>query len=174
MTDLQQFIYRLTKCGELALGLFTSAEPESEMYEAPTASTGPPADSAHPARREILLAHIVATKTTNLFVSDDDMALPPDWQNATVRSDVGHKEEGRTVAVHSLAVLPQRQGQGLGSTLMKAYTERIESSEIADRVSLLAHDTYIPFYERLGFVNKGRSDAAYGGGGWYNMVCSEA
>jgi N-acetylglutamate synthase-like GNAT family acetyltransferase len=141
------------------------------MYSEATASTGPPADSAEPSRREILLAHIVSTKTTNTLISDNDMALPPDWKNATVRSGVGHIEEGRTVALHSLAVLPSCQRRGLGATLLKAYIQRIESAEIADRIALLSHDTYVPFYERHGFVNKGESNATYGGGGWYNMVC---
>jgi len=140
------------------------------MIPPTTAPTGPPADSADPARREILLAHIIATKTASSVITDDDMALPPDWQNATVRSGVGHNEAGRTVALHSLAVLPDCQRRGLGSTLLKAYIQRIESSEVADHIALLAHDTLVPYYERHGFLNKGKSNATYGGGGWYNMA----
>lgn len=31
----------------------------------------------------------------------------------------------------------------------------------------------VPYYEKLGFVSKGPSEAQFGGGGWFDMVsCS--
>lgn len=83
---------------------------------------------------------------------------------------LGHKEAGRTVCIHSLAVLPEYQKRGLGKTLMKAYLHRMETHGVADRAALLAHEELIPYYEKLGFENKGKSDAQFGGGGWYDMV----
>lgn len=53
---------------------------------------------------------------------------------------------------------------------MKSYQQRIESSGIADRLSLVAHDHLISFYEKLGFVNKGASWCEFGGGGWFDVV----
>lgn len=146
------------------MGIFTSHE-EGKIV---TAETSAPVYSGAPKRKAVLLGHIVATKTTNPTVTDDDMTLPasdsPDPKH-------GHKEEGRTVCIHSLAVLPQYQRRGLGKTLIKAYLDRMETQGVADRAALIAHEQLIPYYESLGFENKGKSDAQFGGGGWYDMVC---
>lgn len=34
----------------------------------------------------------------------------------------------------------------------------------------MASQYLVTYYERFGFENRGPSQAAYGGGGWYNMV----
>lgn len=132
-----------------------------------TVPTAQPVYSGTPDRKQVLLAHVIATKTTNATLTDDDMAMP----EAGTRSTKGHKESGRTVCVHSLAVLPAFRYQGLGSLLMKSYIQRIESAGLADRMALIAHDQLINFYEKLGFKNQGKSQAQFGGGGWYDMVC---
>jgi GNAT superfamily N-acetyltransferase len=130
----------------------------------------------------VLLAHAISTKTTGDTVSDDDMALPPRWADAShapapaAAADaaddarLGHKEEGRTLCLHSLAVLPEYQGAGLGATLVKSYLQRMQAAEVADRVALLAEEKLVGFYEKLGFKNRGKSAATYGGGGWFDMV----
>lgn len=163
-----QFEYRLKRCGELSLGIFTSIDKsETNPPKAPTAETSAPVYSGAPERKSVLLGHIIATKTTNNSVTDDDMAIPtsdpPDPK-------LGHKEAGRTICIHSLAVLPEYQGKGLGKTLMKAYLQRMESQGVADRAALIAHKELIPYYEGFGYVNKGESDVKFGGGGWFDMV----
>jgi predicted N-acetyltransferase YhbS len=107
------------------------------------------------------------------------MSYPPDWQNKSSTlpkpdgsEPLGHQDQGSTIALHSLAVLPEHQGKRLGTTLMKSYIQRIKDAMIAERISLLSHDHLIPFYEGLGFKNKGASNCKFGGGGWTNMVCS--
>lgn len=126
----------------------------------------------------ILLAHCVVTKTANETIHDDDMAVPSDWEKkgtTTTSSDnpqLGHRDDGRTLCIHSLAVLPDYQGQGLGSTLLRAFIQRIDGSGVADRITLLAHDSLIKFYERFGFENKGPSKATFAGGNWVDMVIS--
>lgn len=132
-----------------------------------TAATSTPVYSGAPDRKAVLLGHIIATKTTNDTVTDDDMALPP---QGSTDPKLGHKEAGRTVCIHSLAVLPDYQGKGLGSTLIKAYLDRMETQDVVDSAALIAHDYLIPYYEKFGFVNKGKSKAQFGGGGWYDMV----
>ena len=47
----------------------------------------------------------------------------------------------------------------------------MEDAKVADRLILLAHGHLVQFYEGLGFDNKGKSKATFGGGGWYDMVC---
>ena len=96
--------------------------------------------------------------------------------NAATGSDTlhhGHDEAGRTLAVHSLAVLPAYQKFGLGTTLMKAYVQRMLESDVADRISILTYESLVPFYKKLGFEELGKSDATYGGGDWINMVRHE-
>lgn len=124
------------------------------------------------------MAQILATKTSNTLVSDEDMMLPLPDQSSVNKAPPeagvphrGHNEAGRTLAVHSLAVLPAYQRVGLGTTLMKAYVQRMLEGEVADRISILTYDELIGFYEKLGFENKGKSKTEYGGGNWTNMVC---
>jgi GNAT superfamily N-acetyltransferase len=83
---------------------------------------------------------------------------------------LGHQDQGSTIAIHSLAVLPEHQGKGIGSTLLKAYIQRIKDAAIADRIALLSHDDLVPFYTALGFENSGVSDCTFGGGGWNDLV----
>lgn len=53
---------------------------------------------------------------------------------------------------------------------MKSYQQRMETSGIADRIVLLAHDHLTKMYEEMGFENKGKSSVKFAGGGWNNMV----
>lgn len=111
-------------------------------------------------------------------MTDASMALPPDWQskpknssaNGHASEPLGHQEQGGTIAIHSLAVLPEHQGKKVGTTLMKSYIQRIKDAMIADRLALLTHEPLVPFYESLGFENKGPSQCTFGGGGWIDMV----
>lgn len=98
------------------------------------------------------------------------MAIPDSSSSGQPDAKLGHKEEGMTVCIHSLAVLPQYQRRGLGKTLMEAYLQRVESHGVADKAALISHEHLIPYYESFGFVNKGQSQAQFGGGGWYDMV----
>lgn len=167
----QQFIYRLSACPELSLGLFSTADTSTSVSSAPTYSSARAPDSTSPNRKGVLIAQVIATKCTSDFVTDASMDMPETSQSGPAFADTrGHHENGRTVAVHSLAVLPAYQGRGLGKTVMKSYMQRMETSGIADRMSLLAHDGLIPFYEGLGFENRGTSEVTFGGGGWTNMV----
>ena len=82
----------------------------------------------------------------------------------------GHKEEGRTICLHSLAVLPSFQGQGLGGSILRAYVDRMEAAGAGDRIALLCLEHLVPFYERCGFTKLGASQATFGGVPWYDMV----
>lgn len=87
------------------------------------------------------------------------------------KAGIGHQEDGRTIGIHSLAVLPEYQRKGLGTILLKAYIQRMTDSEIADRISILTYEDLAPWYEKtFGFKNDGKSEAAFGGGDWVDMV----
>ncbi|EXJ92200.1 hypothetical protein A1O3_00750 [Capronia epimyces CBS 606.96] len=164
----EKFQYRLTRCPELSLGLFTQpTKAEAERLSSP------------PQRR--LMAHVIATRSPSPSVTEASMEIPPNWR--TRRSSlpekggdepVGHQDFGGTICVHSLAVAPEFQKMGLGNVLMKCYIQRMKDSKIADRIALLAHDRLIPFYARLGFENMGRSSVTSCGGNWNNLVSTTA
>jgi GNAT superfamily N-acetyltransferase len=89
----------------------------------------------------VLLAHIVATLSHDMVVTDNAMDYPPDWNSEhPARAIVGHQEGGRTVCVHSLGVLPSFQGLGLGRILMTAYIQQISGAGIANRIAIVAHE----------------------------------
>jgi ribosomal protein S18 acetylase RimI-like enzyme len=174
LTYNAQFEYRFTKCGGLCLGLFTSvdtSDSSNPLASVETASSAHYVYSGAPARKSVLLAHCVVTKTTNATVMDEDMEVPSDWKtSSTLTSNTGHREEGRTIAVHSLAVLPSLHNRGLGSTLLKAFVQRMGYVQAGDRIVLLAHGELVKFYEKLGFENRGPSKATFGGGNWVDMA----
>ncbi|EAW14014.1 polyamine acetyltransferase [Aspergillus clavatus NRRL 1] len=154
----EKFIYRLTKCPELSLGLFTI----------------PIIPEGQPKPRPTLVGHIIATRSSTTLVTDNDMKLPSNWQKERIVIEngetIGHDENGSTIAIHSLAVLPEHQGKQVGSTLMKSYIQRIRDAAIARRISIIAHDHLVPFYESLGFESIGPSKCQFGGGGWTDLV----
>jgi len=133
-----------------------------------TVPTSQPVYSGTPQRKQVLLGHVIATKTTNETVHDDDMGLPDDWSSSAPA--VGHQKAGRTVCIHSLAILPAFQRQGLGRMLLKSYIQRIESAGLADRIAIISHEPLVGFYESFGFESKGQSKVQFGGGGWTDMV----
>ena len=53
---------------------------------------------------------------------------------------------------------------------MKSYQQRMETSGIADRIALLAHDHLVEMYKSMGFEGKGKSDVRFAGGGWNSLV----
>lgn len=137
---------------------------------APTYAVAPKVETGSE-RRRVLLGHIIATLSTNDLIKDEDMDLPLDWQSSTpAASRLGHKPHGRTLMVHSLAVLPGYQGNGIGTLLMSGFIKRMREAKIADRIALLAEDGLVPFYDNLGFDNLGESDATFGGIRWKDMV----
>lgn len=69
------------------------------------------------------------------------MDFPKDWASATSpASALGHQEQGRTIAIHSVAMLPEFQGRGLGRVLMLSYMQHMNGAGIADKLALIAHD----------------------------------
>lgn len=148
-----QFAYRLTTCGGISLGLFTTVNPntrDSRRIDTFDTSELVETDRKNGARH-CLVAHIVATKSTSDVVTDEAMDYPKDWNSESrSHSTLGHREEGRTICLHSLAVLPDFQGMKVGSTLLKGYCQRIQESGIADRIALIAHDVS-PLQKRYDF-----------------------
>ncbi|ERT02604.1 hypothetical protein HMPREF1624_00905 [Sporothrix schenckii ATCC 58251] len=168
-----KFSYRLTVCPETSLGLFVhTADSETLLPGTSSPSSVPPSG--------VLVGHVIATRCSTLVLSDASMGVPKDWRAAVaagtpIASPLGHQPTGRTVAVHSLGIVPSLQGKGLGTKLMKAYLGRMaalsasDGAHKVDRVALICQDYLVDYYTRLGFTNNGPSKAQFGGGGWFDM-----
>lgn len=136
--------YRLTKTGELCLGLFCTAVPNTGFKGATFATGRPVETSRQNGAVSVLLGHIIACKTTDQTATDRSMDFPQAWAtDSSNPGKLGHDESGRTIAIHSMAILPEFQGKGLGRILMLAYMQQMNGAGIADRLALLAHDVSI-------------------------------
>ena len=85
------------------------------------------------------------------------------YENATL-----HDPNGKYQAVFGLDVLPEYQKQGFARALMQHL---IAQSKQQNRkgVILTCKKRLIPFYEKFGFVCKGRSASVHGNAVWYDM-----
>jgi len=163
--------YRLTRCGELCFGIFCTMVPGSDP-KVETLETGHLVETGRKnGAISVLIGHVISTKTHDLTATDASMGVPEGWEAPNPpRINIGHHEDGRTVVLHSVAVLPAFQGRGLGKILMTAYMQQMNGAGIADRLALIAHDHKTGYYKMLGFTEKGKSEAQFGGGGWYDMI----
>lgn len=72
-------------------------------------------------------------------------------------------------SVLGLAVHPKYRKGGVGSALVEELVKRSRAAE-RETITLTCRDILIPFYERIGFVNEGKSESTHGGYVWYNMI----
>ncbi|EFQ27629.1 acetyltransferase [Colletotrichum graminicola M1.001] len=171
----EKFEYRLSNCSNICTGLFCSIVPsEVGSFPIPTLAVANVVETgrAHQAKM-VMLGHIVATLGNGPVVTDEDMACPDNWrdQKASKDSGLGHKVTGRTVCIHSFAVIPKLQNCGLGRLLMKAYLQQINESGVADRIALTCQNWLVSYFERFGFKSLGHSKtSSFGGGGWHDMI----
>ena len=155
--------------------MFSTVSSPPTVETTTTYESAHPADSANPNLKSLLIAMIIATKVGSHAVTDESMDIPRNWRelhgSAVSDTDVrGHQEHGRTIALHSLGVLPPYRRRGLAKTIMKSYQQRMETSGIADRIALLAHDHLRKMYKDMGFEDRGNSEVKFGGGGWNDLV----
>lgn len=84
---------------------------------------------------------------------------------------IGNDPAGKTIAIHSVVVVPEFQGRGLGRELVAAYVQYLRGLGMGfERVVLIAHDHLVRFYGGVGFANVGVSGCLFAGGGWNDLV----
>lgn len=123
------------------MGIFCTVEPDSS-FQAETLTAARPVETDRKnGAVSVLLGHVIAAKTNDLTATDDSMSVPEDWNSSQpTPTQRGHQEAGRTIVLHSVAILPEFQGRGLGRILMMAYVQNMNGAGIADRLALIAHD----------------------------------
>ena len=82
---------------------------------------------------------------------------------------VENPETGGYIAVTSLSVADDFQGQAVGTKLIAAL-KALAHEQKREGITLTCHDYLIPYYEKNGFKNDGQSQSAHGGAIWYDMV----
>lgn len=79
-----------------------------------------------------------------------------------------HREEGQWQMIFGVATLPEYQKMGCASKLMECVIADVKEQE-RKGIVLTCKESLIPFYERFGFVNEGKSMSKHGGAVWYDM-----
>jgi len=114
--------------------------------------------------KETLIGHIIATRIKNLTINEASMELPSESN-----PDAGHFETSRYIGVHSVVIDPEWQGKNLGTLLLHDYIQKLSNQDLGDKVVIIAHDKLIPFYEKIGFTNLGKSECKFAGETWYDL-----
>ena len=104
------------------------------------------------------LASMINGMTTDIPILRDEM-----FEDATM-----HREEGQWQMIFGVATLPEYQKMGCASKLMERVIADVKEQG-RKGIVLTCKESLIPFYERFGFVNEGKSMSKHGGAVWYDM-----
>lgn len=160
--------YRLRQCPELSSGVFI----RKFEHELEGGDDSLPAGEST-IEKEILIAHIGATKMRTQIITDEAMEVPSELdkygRSVDPKDSRGHHEDGRTIGVHSVCVDPEYQGNSIGSIMLRDYIQKMTTAHTADNIAIIVHEKLLPFYEKVGFFDVGFSDVQLAGGGWKNM-----
>ena len=79
-----------------------------------------------------------------------------------------HSPHGEWQMIFGVETLPERQGEGLATYLLRHVIEECRRQGRSGIV-LTCKDELIGFYEKVGFVHEGRSESEHGGVPWNDM-----
>jgi ribosomal protein S18 acetylase RimI-like enzyme len=82
-----------------------------------------------------------------------------------------HNPNGKNIMLLGLDVLPEHRGQGIAKKLVYGYAER-ERGNGRQTLILTCLDSKVKMYEKMGFVDRGIADSAWGGEEWHEMSYS--
>lgn len=80
-----------------------------------------------------------------------------------------HDSNGGYQSIFGLDVLPECRRIGIAAELVKALTEVARKAE-RKGLTLCCKEEKIHYYEKLGFVDIGKSESEHGNAVWYNMI----
>mmetsp|Transcript_6543 Transcript_6543/g.13153 ORF Transcript_6543/g.13153 Transcript_6543/m.13153 type:complete len:193 (+) Transcript_6543:2066-2644(+) len=82
-----------------------------------------------------------------------------------------HQSSGDNLCIHSVVVVQNMRRQGLGLSMMKLYLQYVVTLNLElTRISLLAKDYLLGFYQVNGFHIRGVSSVAHGKDTWYELT----
>lgn len=120
-----------------------------------------------------LIGHVCGTQSPLTYYTKESMS--------------DHIPFSPSICIHSVCLLEPYRKKGIGSRMMREFISRVRqypsrsssSSKRSDvvnliegkpeRLLLLSHGDMRRFYERLGFMCKGKSDVVLGREVWYEM-----
>lgn len=178
--------YRLTVCPELCSGLFIreygykynsinlpevadklEKQHQNKKLNGETVDDDEDSDELpikSSVTKERLIVHIIGTKIFEPKITEALMDLA-----SKDNEEQGHIEGSRYIGIHSLVVDPEWQGKSLGTLLIHDYIQKLSNQDLGDKVSLIAKENLIGFYEKIGFNNLGESDCKFAGVKWYDL-----
>ena len=125
------------------------------------------------------IAHRIATYPEGFLVAVLDRQVvgflnsgatdQDDLADEALKDLVGHDPTGTNLVIFSLAVAPGFQHQRVGRALLIRFIAQAKRLSKA-RILLLCRPPLIPYYERVGFVDRGASPSTHGGLAWHEMA----
>ncbi|MCI9283978.1 MAG: GNAT family N-acetyltransferase [Lachnospiraceae bacterium] len=79
-----------------------------------------------------------------------------------------HKPDGKNVMLLGLDVLPEYRGQGLAREIVKEYMKR-QKKQGRHLAVLTCLDEKVEMYKKMGLVDNGIANSAWGGEQWHEM-----
>ncbi|KEF37932.1 acetyltransferase [Schinkia azotoformans MEV2011] len=131
------------------------------------------------ATKEAFIKRIQYTPDS-FFVAEDEngkivgIVNGPVIENEFITDDLFSKSKenpksGGHQSVLGLAVTPQYQKRGISSMLL-THLENEAKAKNRKTVTLTCKENFVPFYEKMGYMNRGLSESGHGGVTWYNMT----
>ena len=77
-----------------------------------------------------------------------------------------HDPAGRHLCIHSVVTVPALRKQGHARKSLTAFLQHVKALGGIDRISLIAHDPLVGFYQSCGFTLLGLSPVVHGANPW--------
>lgn len=99
----------------------------------------------------------------NGMATDEPMLRDEMFENAAL-----HNPNGEWQMIFGVETIPEYRHKGCASMIMKRVIE--DCKEVGRKgIVLTCKDQLVPYYERFGFINEGKSASVHGGAVWYDM-----
>ncbi|MCL2565162.1 MAG: GNAT family N-acetyltransferase [Defluviitaleaceae bacterium] len=82
-----------------------------------------------------------------------------------------HDPQADYQAIFGLAVIPERQRQGIATKLMNEFIE-LTKARGKKGLTLTCKEHRVAFYNSFGYKSMGLSESKHGGATWYDMILS--
>lgn len=81
-----------------------------------------------------------------------------------------HNPSGKHVMIMGVDVLPDYRGQGLAKEMMRRFIA-VQKEKGRKKCILTCVEEKIPMYQKMGYIDDGESESAWGGELWHEMHC---